>query len=842
MFRTALRNVLAHRARLLMTLIAVVLGTAFISGTLVFSDSVARALRDSSARSYDGVVVMAEARPEGPGLRQKAVARLSALPGVASVRPSVEGFTAVAGPGGKALATDRGSALGANYAAVDGGPDPRNPLIAGRAPLRTGEVAVDRGTADRAKVSLGGTLRTAIDGPVRIETVVGIVTARDPRVQLGGSLVLYDAATAQRLFGRPGQYGDIAVYAARGAGTAELLRHVRRALPDPAAEVTTGSELAARQAEKAAADTSAMTKSLLTFAAIALFVSTFLIANTFTMLVSQRTREIALLRAVGATRRQIGRGILIEAALVGLVASGTGLLVGVGLAAATCAVLDHAGTSLPVGRLTVTPATTIITVVTGSVVTVLSAWLPARRAAVVPPVAALAAAQLGPTQATGRGRAVTGLLLTACGGAVMLWVTRAFHDSGGMPPALLGAALLMTGAILLAPLLCRPFVQLITRPCVRLFRVPGMLAARNVGRDPRRTAATVSALMVGAALFTGLTVAGHSARAGVEQATRDQLTADFRVTSAAGRASLDPAVARAVARVPGVAASSPVRSEVVSIQKDSFLLYGVDTANIPDLVNLRMTAGALPFAGRHELAVSETSARRNGWHVGARVTLRGERNASVVFNLTGIYRETKALGDALTDIRTFASVARLERDQKVLVKGVPNQETRVLGDRLHRALGSNPILRVQDRAEVGAEAVGIISTILQVLYGLLATSLMIALIGIVNTLGLSVHERAREIGVLRAVGLARTELRAMIRVESAILALFGVVLGTGLGMFLVSTCAPLLSSSFPEYATDVPWGVLGLTVVAAVAIGVLAGVLPARRAARVNPLEAIDSE
>ncbi|PNE39907.1 ABC transporter permease [Streptomyces noursei] len=837
MFRIAVRNVLAHRARLLMTLLSVILGTAFLSGTLVFTDSVTCAVRDSSARNYQDVTVMARARPTGPGLRQADVDKLARLPGAASVRPAVEGFTAVADPDGKALADRQSSALGADYHTND----PRYTLTAGRAPARSGEVAIDERTAERARVHLGDTLRTATDGPVRAQTVVGIVTSQDPRVTTGGSLVLYDTVTAQRLLTPHGHYNEIAVSATPSTHPNDLKRQVRETLPEQAVTVSSGSDLAAQQAEQIGRATSILTKSLLIFAAIALFVSTFLIANTFTMLIAQRTREIALLRTVGASRKQISLGLLAEATVIGLVATTSGLLLGTGIGAATRAILNRTGAGFPDGPLVLTTATIATTFAIGLGVTLLSAWLPVRRAATIPPITALTAIQFPSDTAASHRRILAGALLTACGIAAMGWVTT-FHDSTGLPPALLGAALLMTGVILLAPLLTLPFTHLVLRPSTRLFRTPGTLAVRNAQRHPRRTAATVSALTVALALLTGLTVIGHSARLGIDKATQAQFAADLRISPAGGGTSLDPKLADAVAQVRGVAFSSPVRSTLVTFDQGTASLYGADTGCIDKLTNLHMSTGSLPIPGRHQLAVSQDGAHRYGWQVGQAVTLHGTTETSASFTVTGIYHTARGIGDALTDTAALAPLSAAVRDHNVLVKAAPGTATHTLSERLRHALGDNPILRVQDRKSVETDAAGILATILQLLYGLLATSLAIALIGIANTLGLSVRERTREIGVLRAIGLPRKSLRAMIRIESALLTLFGALLGTSLGIFLAATGAPLLATSFPEYATEIPWDTLALGLAATVTVGALIATLPARRAALTSPLEAIRSE
>ncbi|MEU8034229.1 FtsX-like permease family protein, partial [Streptomyces sp. NPDC049099] len=496
MLRTALRNVLAHKARLITTVLAVLLGVAFVSGTLVFADTTANALRNASAQSLKGVAVSVRAEdatatdtaapdtpagPEGTSatVLDAALARkIRALPGVASVRPTVHGWATLAGKDGRPVNADtNGQNLATNYQPGKDGRDSHYPIKEGRGPAAAGELALDAGSAAKAGYRVGDMVRFATDGPALTKKLVGIVTTDDPQVTAGGTLTLFDTGTAQKLFHHSGQFDEIAVAARPGTDEYALADQVQALLPKEGARATSGAELAAEQSAQIAKNTGYLTKTLLVFAGIALFVGVFLIANTFTMLIAQRSREIALLRAVGASRRQVVRSVLIEAGLLGLVASLGGFALGLGIATTMRPLLDSTGAGLPDGPLVITPAAPLASLAVGVVITVLAAWLPSRRAAKIAPVAALSSVDQAPPARALNVRNVLGTLLTGAGALVMLYVSmlKGTNESNLMA-AMLGGVLTLGGVTVLAPLLSRPLIALAGNVTTRFFGVSGKLA------------------------------------------------------------------------------------------------------------------------------------------------------------------------------------------------------------------------------------------------------------------------------------------------------------------------------------------------------------------------------
>lgn len=833
MFRTALRNVLAHKARLLMTVLAVMLGVAFVSGTLVFTDTIGNALRKASARSYSDVSVAVTYGDVDHPLPQRLVDEIGRLPGTASTTATVTGFTAVAGKDGR-LVGDGWSTRGGNYAGAD-----RYPIREGRAPRTSSEIALDSKTAERTGYAVGDTVRMSIDGPVMRQKVTGVFSTDDGNVAAGGSLVLFDTATAQKLFGKPGTYEEIDVKAAPGTSQATLRAEIEKLLPRYAkdATATTGQKLADDEARQIASDLSTFNTTLLSFAGIALFVGIFIIANTFTMLVAQRTKELALLRAVGASRRQVTRSVLVEALVVGVAAGATGFLLGIGIAAVMRAVLGSAGAELPEGALSVQPGTAGAALAVGVGVTMLAAWLPARRAAKIPPVAAMSSVH---APATVKGlllRNTLGALLSAAG-VVLVLAGSGMKDNGNMVLGG-GAGLLLIGVFVLTPLLSRPVVAA-AAPLLRPFGVTGKLARQNSVRNPRRTAATASALMIGLTLITALTVVAISVKTTVDEMAAAHLKADYQITMATGR-DLSPEVAERVAGIDGVSVSSAVRDAHTELGGEDEWVTGVDAPQIGRLLTLDFTHGSLASVHGDSMVVDSDTAERRGWHTGQSLPVRYDDGTKGRLTIGGVYEGGDLINGVIMDNATVTPHTPEAGDIRVLVRMAGGAEE-ANQDALVKALGENPVIKVQDKAAISRELSSTIDLMLNILYGLLAMAVLVAVLGVINTLAMSVFERKHEIGMLRAIGLDRAAVKRMIRLESLVISLFGAVLGLGLGVFLAWAVGGLIKPQLPSYAMTLPWDRIGVFLAMAALVGVLAALWPARRAARLNMLEAIKAE
>ncbi|GAB2790761.1 ABC transporter permease [Streptomyces chlorus] len=842
MFRTALRNVFAHKARLLMTVLAVMLGVAFVSGTLVFTNTLSDALQKSSAKGFDHVDVAVTAQwkdaegdkvGESHELTSAMVEDSAEVPGAAQAIGVVLGFTAMADQDGKLIGDGFGS-QGGNYWGTD---DPRYPLAEGHAPKGADEILIDAETAKRTGYRVGDTVRMSVDGPVLEPVVAGIFTTDDGNVAAGGSLALFDTATAQKLFGKEGTFDEIAVKAKDGVSETALKAELDKALPADAVETTTGTQLAEDQASMIASSMSGLKQGLLVFAGIALFVGTFIIANTFTMLVAQRTRELALMRAVGASRGQVTRSVLLEAFVVGAVAAVVGLLAGIGIGAGLRALMGTFGATVPAGPLVVTPGTVAAAFAVGILITMLAAWLPGRRAAKIPPVAAMSSVHAKATTKSLVLRNTLGTLFSGAGIAVVLAATT-MSGTDGQAPMGLGAVLLIIGVFILTPLLSRPLIAA-AAPVLRVFGVSGKLARQNSVRNPRRTAATASALMIGLTLITGMTVVAGSLQNAIDKMAASAIEADYVVSMANGN-WLSPDVERTLKQSDDVTAISPLRNAPARIDERTEFLTGVDGSSIGELTDFPVRDGAFEVAGTR-IVVDHGTAEKYGWKAGADFTLTYEDGKKQELTVAGVYEGNEMFRGIMLDTATLAPHQPDPVDMRVMVK-VSGGASDAAKDRLVEALGTNPAIQVQDKKDLSNELASMFTLMLNMVYGLLAMAVLVAVLGVINTLAMSVFERSQEIGMLRAIGLDRKGIRRMVRLESLVISLFGGVLGIGLGVFFGWAAGQLVGSRMATYELVLPWDRMAVFLLLAGVVGVLAALWPARRAARLNILQAIKAE
>ncbi|MEU5347343.1 FtsX-like permease family protein [Streptomyces sp. NPDC020766] len=835
MFRITWRNVRAYKARLAMTMLAVLLGTAFVSGTLVFTNTLSEAYTNSSEKSFTDVdVQLRSAKRAGghdtlrlldEGLRERA----ADLPGAKSAIGAVSGFAALADPDGELVG--RGWATrGVGY----GGPgDARYPMAEGRGPKTEGEIALDARTAERTGLSIGDTVRLSVSGPVLTEKVTGIFTTDDGNVAAGGTLTLFDTATAQRHFAGPGRFNQINLTTTPGTTPEQLKRQAARLAPH-GVEAVTAAELTAQQADQNAANFSQLSQVLLACAGIALFVGIFLIVNTFTMLVGQRTKELALLRAVGASRRQVTRAVLAEAALVGLVAGAAGLVCGVGIGAAVRALMPASGTTLPDGPLIVGTAPVAAALTLGVGVTVLAAWPPARRAAMVPPVAALGSVHAWADSGSLAVRNAGGALLATAGAGLTLAATTM---TDGRLWLAIGAVLLIVGVLVLTPLLSRSAISA-AGPVLRRYGVTGRLAGQNAVRNPRRTAATASALTIGLTLVASLSVIGASADKTVEELAASNWRADYQI-SMAGDGPLAAGTEAKLRQLDEVAATSPRREIPAQVKGAEPTVVGFRTSDIDQLIDMNFTEGS--FAPGDTAVVDKDTAVGNGWQLGDPIEVTWPDGTHSKLELTGIYVNGLD-GGVKTDISVMDPHLNRVTDSEIMVK-TSDGPSRQAKAALQQKLGDSPAITVADKEEVVGGITGAVGLVLNILYGMLALAVVIAVLGVVNTLAMSVHERAQEIGLLRAVGLDRTGVKRMVRLESVVISLFGGALGVGLGVFLGWALGELVTTlGLDTWTLVLPWGRLALILASAVLVGITAALWPARRAAKLDVLTAIKTE
>ncbi|HEX8079558.1 MAG TPA: FtsX-like permease family protein [Jatrophihabitans sp.] len=829
----SLRNLAAHKVRLALTVLSVVLGTAFVAGSFVFTDTLQRTFDGIFEDAAVGVDVRVSAREENSsGVPLADLDRLRAVPGVRAAAPGITGPIVLLGSDGKAVQGGGAPSLGLSYLPVEQQVGEPFEFTAGAAPARPGEIALNPGAAKLGKLSVGDRTRVLVPSKgIQEVTLTGIYATE---TETGGYIgALFPQEQALQLFtdGKHVGYIDLA---GDGVSQQELRDRVAQALPG--LEVQTGDQV--RQDAKAEISDALkfINYFLLAFGAIALLVGTFIIYNTFSMLVAQRLRELALLRAIGASRRQVSRSVLLEASLVGLVGSAIGIAGGVGLAYGLRELLNTFNVGLPEGPLQLRPRTIIIALAIGIGVTLFSAYSPARRAAKIAPVAAMRE-EFASTGTSLRRRTAFGAVAALLGALGL--VAGAVADPGGGAAALigLGALGLILGVLLGAPALSRPVIAVIGAGLGPVFGTVGRLARTNAVRNPRRTAATAFALTLGLMLVTTIAVFGASAKKSINGLIDNGVTADYILTGP-DMIGLPVAAAQAAAKVNGVAAT--VALHTVQVKIDGRTEYGTGVSGpLQQVLRVQMLQGSPDLSARN-LLVSQKWAEDNNWSVGSTVAMLSADQKTVSTRIGGIYDDSQLLGNWLASDALYRELtpSRLLSDEVVLVKAAPGADLAALRTGLEEATDPLVVVQVQDREEFKGEGASQINALLAVLYGLLALAIVIAVLGIINTLALSVVERRREIGMLRAVGVLRPQLRRTIYLESMLIAVFGAIVGVAMGL----TFGTLFVRTLREQGLDqvsVPIGQAVLMLVLAAVVGVLAALWPAVRAARTPPLAAI---
>ena len=822
MFATALKGVLAHRLRFLLTAAAIVVGVAFVSGSFVFTDTINARFENLFSDVYAGIDVTV--RPvDDTAIDAAVLDRIAALDGVEQAAGFVEGFAQIVDEAGDPIGGQGPPTLGFSW--IDA--EALNPLrIAdgnGRAPAAPGEAAIDVATAEANGWSLGDLVEIQTEGGVEEFELVGLVNFGTEDNLAGATLAVFELSEAQRLFDLEGKLSSIDTVGSLEPD--QLANVVGEALPK-GLEAVTGEQQTSEQLDGVTEGLSFLNTALLAFAAVSVLVGGFIIQNTFRIIVGQRTRELALLRAIGATSRQVTRLVTIEALMVSVVASTVGVAAGIGLAMGIKAGMANFGLEVPDGPITLQPRTIAVGMGVGIVVTLVSALLPARRAARVPPVAAMRAEAIETsTPGSLRRRGMVG-------GTALLAGSTAIGMSlfGAIPsPAIwvgAGALVVFLGVSVLAPLFSRPAAAILGSP----FRgVTGKLARENTTRNPRRSAATASALMIGVALVAFVSVFAASVKASVVDTLDEAFPADLSLQSSNFAVGISDAALEAVAETDEVAVLSPV-----TFWQD---WAGVDPASIGAVFDggdgwdpALLADGALMLAG---------TATDRGLAIGDMVTIEGGPGP-VEVPLTGTFTNAN-LGTILVAVQTLDdAVGPLDASLAFvsLTEGVSVDEG---ADILGTALGRFPNVEVSTTSEVIADAERQVDQLVGLFTGLLGLAILIAVMGIANTLMLSIVERTREIGLLRAVGMGRGQVGRMIRSEAVIIAVFGATLGVIVGSTL-GTAVVISLADEGLGAIDIPFGQLAIWLGAAAIAGVVAAAWPARKAGRLDVLGAIAYE
>ncbi|MFG3590105.1 ABC transporter permease [Streptomyces sp. NPDC047990] len=856
--KTSMRNFFAHKGRMALSAVAVLLSVAFVCGTLVFTDTMNTTFDKLFAATSSDVTVLPKAaksdgtpqngRPES--LPASALTRTAKADGVKYAEGAVSSMNVtVVNSANKNMGSSTGApTIAGNWT--------RNDLrsmeiTSGHAPRGPTETMVDADTAGKHHLKLGDELRTiAVTGDFKAR-IVGIATFKVTNP--GAAVVYFDTATAQReLLGATGRFTQINVSAASGVTDAQLKRNVTATLAaDTAArtpyKVQTQKENADENRSGVGSFMNVIKYAMLGFAGIAFLVGIFLIINTFSMLVAQRTREIGLMRAIGSSRKQVNRSVLIEATLLGVFGSVLGVGAGVGLAVGLMKLMSAAGMDLSTRDLTVKASTPVIGLLLGVVVTVLAAYLPARRAGKVSPMAALRDAGTPADGRAGLVRGIIGLVLTGAGAFALFTAAGADKASDGSLVLGAGVVLTLIGFVIIGPLLAGGVVRVISVVLLRFFGPVGRMAERNALRNPRRTGATGAALMIGLALVACLSVVGSSMVASATDELDRTVGTDFIVQ---GNQRIVPQAAKAIESTPGLTHVTHYRDIEAKLvapdgSSDSDGVTAADPTYAQDL-HRKTTAGDLTAAyGKDSMSVGSDFAAKHHVAVGDTLTVAFKGGSTAKLRIAAITDDDVAIDQgaryvSTETMREYLPADRIPPDQIMFATAKDGQEKTAYAA-LKKALAGYPQYEVRDQTDYKQELKDQIGQLLNMVYGLLALAIVVAVLGVVNTLALSVVERTREIGLMRAIGLSRRQLRRMIRLESVVIALFGALLGLGLGMAWGATAQKLLALEGLK-VLEIPWGTIGAVFVGSAFVGLFAALIPAFRAGRMNVLNAIATD
>lgn len=861
MLKVTLKNLLGHKLRVAITAVAIVAGVSFMAGSFVLTDTITRTFDDLFSDANLGVdaVVRQAASFEvessgGPGSDQAGaqrddvpiglVDRLRKVDGVRAAEASVQGVAIAIGPDDKPINSLNGAPqFGANWLTVP----TMTPyeLAAGRAPEGPDQVVIDRGTAKRADLGVGDRLRVQTLGPTLDAKIAGIATFGDTDNFAGASFVLMDTVNAARFFGREGMVQLVQVQADPGVSRSDLVERLGSGLPD-GLEVVNASTYIAEQQDDVQEGFSVFGAVLSGFATVSLIAGAFLIYNIFGIVVAQRTRELALLRAIGASRSQVRRSVLVEAVVTGLIASLVGLVAGLGLAVLLTQAMAALGLDLPSTSIVVAPRTVIVSVLAGLIVTVISALIPARRAARVSPMAAIRDVAY---ERTGRApvRLVIGIAVGLFGAASLV---RGATDHDFVP-VLVGVVALFVSVVVLGPLLAPPVGRALGAWLPAVKGLTGRLARENAVRNPRRTAATTTALVLALTLVSVLTIFFTSFTASINAAVAQGFKGDFQLDSGSfGIGGLSPQLADRVSNLPEVSAAAGLRTGTAAVDGDGTAVWGADGPELDQVLDIGIDSGALSrLRGVRDVAVEADLAREKQWKIGSRIQMQFPDGRTRRLRVVATYTDDGLIGQGapasyLLALPAFARYepAQAQTDIRVLVKaaeGVSDDDARRA---VETVTDDYPVAKVQDLSEIQKNQTRQINQGLSFLLVLLALTVVIGFLGIAITLALSVIERTRELGLLRAVGMERRQLRSVVRWEAVLIALLGTVLGLAVGVAGGSALAMTLRGDIETARVDVPVLLLLVFCLVAAGMGVIAAILPAWWASRLDVLRAVTVE
>jgi len=839
MLRVALKGIAHHKMRLVLTAMSIALGVSFVAGTFIFTDTIDNTFTTLFTDVYSGVDVSVRAEKPERGAAtgtfdESLLQSVAKVPGVDRAVPSADGFAQLLTRDGNPIGGQGPPTIGTSWSDEPAMSAARIEPGNGRGASAPGEVVIDAGTAKAQKFAIGDPIDIAFQSGKETFTIVGIVSFGSADNLAGATLAIFDLKEAQRLFGMPGKLTGISIAAARGVDRTQLTTAVGATLP-AGLEAVTGNQQTKETLDQITTAMGFISTALLAFAAVAVLVGAFIIQNTFRITVAQRTREIALLRAIGASDRQVTAMVVIEAAVVGLIASVVGVGLGVLIALGIRGGMDAVGIGLPGGSLVFEPRTVLVALAVGLVVTLLSVVLPARRAAGVAPMAALRDAETTQRRSL-RGRAIVGSVLTGLGAGVLALALTGHMTNQTLGVVAAGALAVFLGVSVLAAIAARPAARFLGWPLPRVFGVPGALAQSNTARTPRRTASTASALMIGLALVTFVAVFAQSMKTSVDDRLAASFPADFSIQASNQQVGVSQDYLAKVTALPQLGIVVPVGMTTLSINGHDSQVSIIDPATIEQVYDMKADRRVAELGSG--IFVNE-GAIKGGMRVGDSVTVKGDLGETTL-KVTGAFKD-ETVGSYFISEQTATGLVRPAEPRVAFVKVAKGAAPADARTAMNAIGASFPTIKVQDASEVAAQVGTQVDQMLALFQGLLLLAIIIAILGVANTLALSVAERTRELGLLRAVGMSRVQVRRMVRWEAVLIAAFGALLGITLGISLAWAVLKAMADQGIT-AIGIPYASIALYLVLAGLAGVVAAIGPARRASRIDILKAIATE
>ncbi len=852
MLKVTLRGLMAHKVRLIATAVSVLLGVAFMSGTQVLTSSVSASFDKVFADVYASIDVVVRSTnevdtpfgPERTRISEAVLPTLVGVPGVEAAEGQVVGQIRVLDKDNQPLVTAQGPPnFGLNWLtspALNGWI-----LVDGTSPVAASDIVLDAKSAKDGNYAVGDTVNVSVTNGVQPFNVVGIAKFGRLETWGGAQAALFATTTIQTLVGEPGMYDWISVAGQNNESQTQLSDEISKVIPT-GTEAITGAEFTEESQSAFQKIIGIFSTFLLVFALIALFVGSFIIYNTFSIIVAQRTRELALLRALGASRGQVLRSIVLEAFFVGLTASIAGVGCGVLLAIGLNKLMQSIGFSGPDTPIVIPPVAVVVSLLVGTIITLVSALFPARRAATVPPIAAMRDVAVDRTGAS-KLRVAFGLILLALG-AFMLWFGLNGNSDSGLQVIGGGAFFVFIALTVIGPVIATPFASVLGWPLQKTSRITGRLARENAMRNPRRTSTTASALMIGIGLVGFIAVTAQSVKASTVDAINQSVTGQYVVTTESfGSTALPQSMAAELDEVPGVRVAAGISATFANINNSGKIILAVDPDAISQVIEFTDVEGSFASLGVGEIAVPEKLAEEKRLKIGDPIQLVFIQGGATTLSLGSIYKTEFPIQGPGWIISTDQFNTLVPPSQQTFLSiYIKLDDTSSDGvdaalPGLKAVTDTVPGAKLQNLNEYKKAQTDQVNQFLQIVYVLLALALIIAIVGVVNTLLLSVYERTRELGLLRAVGMSRRQVRSTIRLESVIISLMGTLIGLVIGIiFGWALVTALADEGITSFA--IPWTQLVIIVIIAIVAGVGAALYPARRAARLDVLRAISSD